>query len=357
MASAWIVTRPTKDGGKRYRVLYRLGNHDTPTCYGGSFKSKREALLRKAWVAGELAAMRVPDLGALVNGAATRVATVAEAAERWLASRIDIAESTKTRHGLELARIRKLIGGRPVDALAPAEVADFVAALVREGYSRGTIRKTLQTLAMALDHAGVSPNPARDKQVRLPREEEEEISPPTAAHVEAVYGRLPRMHRLALLFLDWSGARVGAIDHTLVSDYDEPRRRVRLRRSTTKMRRPLWIELHPALDEAIKATLPHRRFRDPEARLFVDSGADALRTAIAKACKAEGIPPHGRHLHARPERRDRGRLRAAAWLDALPTLGDAGPTLPTLDSLPILRSGHPGHSGTERAYPWAYLGA
>ena len=49
------------------------------------------------------------------------------------------------------------------------------------------------------------------------------------------------------------------------------------------------------LAEAIEATLPHPRFRDPEARLFPDSGADALRTAVAKACAAAGIPhwhPH-----------------------------------------------------------------
>ena len=51
----------------------------------------------------------------------------------------------------------------------------------------------------------------------------------------------------------------------------------------------VWIELPPELAEAIERTLPHRRFRDPEARLFADSGADALRTAIAKACKAAGI--------------------------------------------------------------------
>jgi integrase len=75
----------------------------------------------------------------------------------------------------------------------------------------------------------------------------------------------------------------------LVGDYDESRRRVRLRAATTKTRRALWVELHPALAEAIEASLPHRRFRDSEARLFADSGADALRTAIAKACKAEGI--------------------------------------------------------------------
>jgi integrase len=81
----------------------------------------------------------------------------------------------------------------------------------------------------------------------------------------------------------------------LVGDYDEPRRRIRLRAATTKTRKALWVELPPVLAEAIEATLPHRRFRDPEARLFAESGADALRTSIAKACKAEGIPlwsPH-----------------------------------------------------------------
>ena len=54
------------------------------------------------------------------------------------------------------------------------------------------------------------------------------------------------------------------------------------------------VEVLRAL-EAIEATLPHRRFRDPEARLFADSGADALRTAIAKGCKAEGVPTFSPH--------------------------------------------------------------
>jgi integrase len=99
--------------------------------------------------------------------------------------------------------------------------------------------------------------------MKLPREEPEEIQPQAAAHVEAVYRRIPAKHRLALLLLDWSGARVAAIDLTKVGHYDEPRRRVRLRAATTKTRRALWVELNPALAEAIEATLPHRRFRDP----------------------------------------------------------------------------------------------
>ena len=126
--------------------------------------------------------------------------------------------------------------------------------------------------------------------------------------MEAVFWPIPAKHRLALLWLDWSGARVSSIDHTLVGDYDESCKRVRLRASTTKTRRALWVELHPVLAETIEATLPHRRLRDPEARLFAESGADAIRTAIAKACKAEGVvlwSPHDlRHrrislLHAR----------------------------------------------------------
>jgi integrase len=106
---------------------------------------------------------------------------------------------------------------------------------------------------------------------------------------------LPSKHRLALLWLDWSGARVSSIDLTRVSDYDERRQRVRLRAATTKTRRALWIDLHPVLAEAVESTLPPRDDRDPEAHLFGGSGADALRTAIAKACKAAGVPLFSPH--------------------------------------------------------------
>jgi hypothetical protein len=237
MASAWIRQRWTKGGSARWRVEYRLGGAGTKKRYAGSFPTKREALIRKAWVSGELAARRVPDLSAFAEP--TPPTIVADAARRWLASRIDVAESTKTRNELEVERIDRLVGSVAVDALTPEQVATFVTDLVTEGYARGTIRKTLQTLAMILDRERINPNPVRDKQVKLPREDEEEINPPTAQHAEAVYWLLPSKHRLAFLFLDWSGARVSAIDHVIVSDYDEPRRRVRLRKSVTKTKRAL----------------------------------------------------------------------------------------------------------------------
>ena len=100
---------------------------------------------------------------------------------------------------------------------------------------------------------------------------------------------------MPLLFLDWSGARVAAIDKTLIADYDEPRGRVRLGRTVTKQRRGVWVDLHPDLDAAIKASLPPREDRDPDAKLFGESKSTTLRTAIAKACKALAIPPFSPH--------------------------------------------------------------
>jgi integrase len=310
MASAWIVTRERQQG-RSYRVLYRLGGHATPTQHGGQFRSRREAELRKRWINGELAAMRVPDLRLLSVEQPTPT-TLTTAGEGWLASRIDVAEATRVRNGLEVGRIDRLLGRRPVEGLTPAEVVDFVGALVAEEYARGTIRKTLQTLAMILDRERVHPNPARDKQVKLPRDESAELVPPTAAHVETVYRLLPSRHRLALLWLDWSGARFGSIDKLLVGDYDEPRRRVRLRREITKMRRGVWVELHEELAEAIEAALGPREDRDPEARLFAESGADALRTSIAKACRAAGIPLFSPH-DLRHRRISLLHLRGVPW--------------------------------------------
>ena len=70
----------------------------------------------------------------------------------------------------------------------------------------------MRYLGNVLDFAGVAPNPARDERVRLPYEEKREIEPPSASHVQAVYERLPRKYKLPLLFLDWSGALVSAIE-------------------------------------------------------------------------------------------------------------------------------------------------
>jgi hypothetical protein len=66
--------------------MYRVGGRESMPRYAGSFATKRAALARKAWVLGELAAMRVPDHR--LAGAESAPALAAVAA-RWQASRVD----------------------------------------------------------------------------------------------------------------------------------------------------------------------------------------------------------------------------------------------------------------------------
>jgi integrase len=294
MATAWVERRRTPTGKTRYLVRFMLGGARTRKRYAGSFKTMREARLREQWVSGELAALRVPDLTILSEP--PLAPTLAEEARRWQASRVDVAGATELQHRSSLNRALPLLGVRRIDSITAQDVADVVAALHADGKARGSIRKTVGALAMVFDFAGISPNPARDKlTVKLPREEPEEVNPPTASQLEAVYHLLPSKHRLGFLFLDWSGARVSALDLTLIGDYDEQRRRVRLRAATTKTRKALWIELHPDLADAIEQNIGPREDRDLDARIFAGTGADALRTSIAKACRAAGVPLFSPH--------------------------------------------------------------
>jgi integrase len=293
MASVWIRERQTTSG-TRYRVEYRPGGREAGARFAGSFRTKRLARLRAALVEAELAAGRLPDL-AFAQAEPARLPTLAEACEAWRASRVDVTDGTRTLHRVALGRALPTLGALRVDELTADHFVQLVATLHAAGAKRETIRKTVKYAAAVLEDAGVEPNPARDRRIRLPHEEQEELVPPSADHVEAVYRRLPDAHRLPLLWLDWSGARVASVDLCLVGDYDEPRRRVRLRRSATKTRNALWVDLPDILADALEQTMPHRRFRDPDAHLFAGSGADALRTAIAKACKAAGVPLFSPH--------------------------------------------------------------
>jgi len=65
MPSAWISPYPPKKTGRKtvsYRVFFRVGGRESVPQRAGSFKTKRDAERRRAWVIGEMAAMRVPDI-------------------------------------------------------------------------------------------------------------------------------------------------------------------------------------------------------------------------------------------------------------------------------------------------------
>jgi integrase len=318
--SAWIERR-----GDRYRVRFRVGGHETEKRYGGTFKRLRDAERRRRWVEGELAALRVPDIRTLRAAEAAKAPTLAEAAEAWRQSRVDVAEQTQNMHRSAFERIFTVapkLRTRRIDELTAADVGDLIGALHSHPYKRETIRKTRTALAQTIDYYNVNPNPARDERVKLPKERRPHIAPPLADHVETVLSLVAREYVLPLLIIDWAGPRVSELETAEVGDLDEGRNAIRVRPTFEKNERYRHLDLPDDLFKALLATLPPREDRDPHAPLFPGLTDANLRMAITRACKDGGVPhfsPHGL-------RRRRGSLhykRTGSLAEVAELLGDS----------------------------------
>ena len=290
MPSAWIERRTTRAGVSHYRVSFRTGGRESSARSGGTFKTKADAQARLRWITGELAACRVPTFTA----APSTPVTVRAACVAWQASRIDVAESTRVLHRVALGRILPILGDRDVVGLTPSDVALAVAALAGADYARGSISKSLNALAQALDHAGIDPNPARDRGVKLPREDRAEIVPPTADQVERALFYVAPKYRLPLMILEACALRVGELEHLRWADVDEPTMRVRISRATAKTRKPRWVQVPADLFAMIIARVP-REDRDLEDLVFPGATQERMRTDLGRACKAAGVASFGLH--------------------------------------------------------------
>jgi integrase len=286
-----MIRRETASG-PRYRVLYRVGGRESSARYAGSFPTKAEALARKRWVEGELAGLRVPDVRHVEKPSGT---TIRSAAARWQASRVDVSAGTAQTYRVALGRLLPRLGDTPLERLDAQTVADLVAELHGAGLRKQTIRKTVSVLAMVLDHAGIQPNPARDKLlVKMPREERRELNPPTAAHVEAVVRLLPTRYRLPALVLDATGMRIGELERLTWGDVDEPRQRWRVSAAVAKTGRARWVLVPDVLFDAVTGLVP-REDRVSERPVFQGFGGERFRTAIARACTAAAVPSFSPH--------------------------------------------------------------
>jgi integrase len=292
--SAYIIARG-EGPRRRFIVRYKLGGREAKVEHAGSFRRKSDAVLRRNFVIGLIAA----GLGSEVrrrlrSQAEDDVVTVTEAGRRWLRSRIDISAHTVRIHGDSLRRLEPLIGENAIDDLTVDDVVAAIAALA-EKHKPSTVRKSLNVLQQALDHAGLERNPARDRRIRLPRQQRVQIAPPETAHVEAVVRALPARYRLPVLALDATGMRISELVELTWGDVDEHAGRWRARPDTSKTGMPRWIDpVDPDVHAAVCALTP-REDREPAARVFPELDDARLRTAITRACTATGTPHFSPH--------------------------------------------------------------
>lgn len=74
-----------------------------------------------------------------------------------------------------------------------------------------TVRNYVTKLRLILDYAGVAPNPARDKNVKLPAVVAEEPDPPSAGEFLAILDASAPRWGLPLVVLEQTAIRVGEL--------------------------------------------------------------------------------------------------------------------------------------------------
>lgn len=242
MASCYILKRPTKGGEPRYHVRFEAGRDGVQVANGstrrvlhvGVFDTEKRAKERRRWALDEWAAGRVPDPAGVakpIDGV-----TVEEAAKQWLASRIDVAAMTRVSYAQKAARIADDFPALPCDALSEQAVRLWIGRMVDDGAKPATVAAWMNVLRQILDFAGVDPNPARNRRVKLPRighRGRERL--PNAAELAMIRAAFTNdVDRLILDFLEQTGVRMSGVVALTWGDVDAERRRFHIRETKTK---------------------------------------------------------------------------------------------------------------------------
>jgi integrase len=296
MATVTITTRNRK-GGPRYVVRYRLGGRAYPIVHAGVFKTLKDAKSRRDLVAGEIAHGRNPADALEAMTTLPLVRTFAQWAEAYRTSRVDLAADSMANVSSHL-KAMTVFNDRDSATITFADVQEWVGGL---SLKPSSIRRYIATLRAVLDFAGIDdPNPARDSRVRLPREEQTVMEPPSAADVDIIVATVPKRWRLPLRTLAETGLRVGEAHGLEWGDVDESGSRFRIKNGKTAAARR-WVAVPEVLMHEIADMCP-REDRTAERRVFPGFTPDVAKNVMARACKTRGIVhrhPHDlRHRYA-----------------------------------------------------------
>lgn len=258
MPTLYIRARDTGDG-RRFDVRYRRGGRYSKVEHGGSFRTKREAMLRRDFIADCLAAAKDPKRE--LERAVVGEARFREVYEEWFASRRNVADGTLAGYRFRQTVLLDAFGSTPVDQITLPQVIEWVGILDAK-YAPGTVRLFVGQLRMVLDFAGVV-NVARDRRVELPRVVRVEPHPPDNDQVVAILEGVEARYRLPLIVMEQLGTRVTETLTLTATDVDPVSERIRLRRELTKgQRQGRVIDAPGFLVSACESNLPFQMDRN-----------------------------------------------------------------------------------------------
>ena len=186
-----------------------------------------------------------------------------------------------------------MIGERDPTRFDWKDCLDLVTNLVQRGLAPRTVKAYIDTLKLALDFAGVEPNPARDRRVKLPRQPAKQPRIPSRAHIQAIRTHLPQHLLIPFDTLEATGIRVGELNNLTWADLDTAESRARIAQGKTASARR-WVQLPPTLTHQINATRPPGDIAT-EHRLFPRYTNEQSATRSAKPANTPAHPHYHPH--------------------------------------------------------------
>lgn len=288
MASAYIIRRKTTKGVS-YHVKYRLGGRSARVQHAGSFRTLAEARARANWVRGEIAAMRVPDF-APPTATELDALTLPEALQRMIDERPDATAGTKKTWG----NCQAVVPVIPVSSFTVERAIKWVAD-INEKYKPATANSRISTLAVALDHVGLVPNPLRDNRIKRPKLEDPDARPVLDVHWSKIQRELSPENLEQAIVLEQTALRRGELEELEWRDINFDRGTLFVRTGKTKSARR---ELH--LGEYAQGALELLRARQARTggastdKVFPD-GTGSLASKLYAISKKHGWPAYGPH--------------------------------------------------------------
>lgn len=301
--SVWIRTRhltacaKTEDDRARctcqprHTVEYRLGGRAAAKQNANTFRTLREAKLRRDLVAGWIAQGLNPcdQLAKLLTNSEP-TSTLAYWFQAFINTRIDV--TPKRLSAYRNARDRILptdLGQLAPDQIRPLHVQEWIGSCA--DLSPGTIRQYVGILRQVLDHAELEPNPARSRKIRLPRETGEEPVPPSSREWQLIREHVSDEKKLlALRLIECLGLRISEAMQLTHADIDQHTSRIRVSSARTKGRTAgqRWLPVPAELLDGISA-LAGGSLTEGDHR--VDSGAaNVSRHAAQTGTATEAAP-------------------------------------------------------------------
>lgn len=304
VSSAYVETYWTPGGKdkkkkpplKRYRVRCRcyMNTDTTALLHLGSFQKKEHADDWADRARKVLAQGLVPNPKTNMLAQPERAGlTVSVAIRRYLRQRKSLSAETQRNYRSLVKHIDRHLGDRDVATITPNDVRELVAVLSDIPLSAAPISSIRSILAGGLDNAGIEPNPALHRSIKLPVRGSSRIDVPPYDHVLAILRGIPEHLLVPAAMLEATGARISEIAGVEQGDVDRENLRLRLVGKGDKVRIvPLAAEL--------AAHMP--RSDDVGARVWPRAKPWTMRRVIRDACIAAKIPhyhPHDlRHRYA-----------------------------------------------------------